>query len=109
MVALLGAAFSAVSYAVALSLKSEDALAPLLNGVAIPLLLLSGILLPMTLAPRWLRRCRTSTRSSTWWTGSARSSAATDVDHGDVGAGVTVALVAVGAWFGTRTFRRESA
>ena len=55
MVGLLGAAFSAASYAVALTLKSEDALAPLLNGIAIPVLLLSGILLPMTLAPKWLR------------------------------------------------------
>ena len=37
-------------------LKSEDALAPLLNRVSVPVLLLSGILLPMTLAPTWLRR-----------------------------------------------------
>ena len=56
VVALLGAAFSAVSYAVALTLKSEDALAPLLNAVAMPVLLLSGILLPMTLAPGWLEK-----------------------------------------------------
>ena len=46
----LGAAFSALSYAAALRLKSEDALAPLFNGLAIPLLLLSGILLPMSIA-----------------------------------------------------------
>src|SRR4051812_1648902 len=54
-VGLLGAAFSSLSYAAALRLKSEDALAPLVNGLAIPILLLSGILLPMSLAPRWLR------------------------------------------------------
>ena len=36
-------------------LKSEDALAPLVNGIALPLLLLSGILLPMALAPDWLQ------------------------------------------------------
>lgn len=51
----LGAAFASLSYAAALRLRSEDALAPLLNGLALPLLLLSGILLPMTLAPAWLR------------------------------------------------------
>ena len=39
----------------ALTLKSEDALAPLLNSVTLPLLLLSGILLPMALAPDWLQ------------------------------------------------------
>src|SRR3954447_10783560 len=54
VVAALGAAFSSASYAAALTLKSEDALAPLANGLAVPLLLLSGILLPMSLAPGWL-------------------------------------------------------
>jgi ABC-2 type transport system permease protein len=46
---------SPLSYTVALWLKSEDALAPFLNAVALPVLLLSGILLPMSLAPRWLQ------------------------------------------------------
>ena len=40
VVALLAAAFSSLSYAAALVLKSEDALAPLLNGIAVPVLLL---------------------------------------------------------------------
>ena len=54
--ALLAAAFASASYAIALTLKSEDALAPLMNGIALPLLLLSGILLPITAAtaPAWL-------------------------------------------------------
>jgi len=56
IVALLAMAFSSASYGTALALKSEDALAPLANGIALPALLLSGILLPMTLAPLWLRR-----------------------------------------------------
>src|SRR3982751_2299211 len=55
VIALLGAAFSSVSYALALTLKSEDAFAPLLNAVVLPVLLLSGILLPMKLGPEWLR------------------------------------------------------
>ena len=46
---------SAVSYGVALQVKSEDALAPLMNTVAQPVLLLSGILLPLTFAPGWLQ------------------------------------------------------
>src|SRR6266511_1343557 len=56
IVALLGATFASLSYAVALIPKSEDALAPLLTGLALPLLLLSGILLPMSLGPKWLQR-----------------------------------------------------
>ena len=47
---------SSASYAIALKVKSEDALAPLMNTVAQPVLLLSGILLPLVFAPTWLRR-----------------------------------------------------
>jgi ABC-2 type transport system permease protein len=55
LVALLGAAFSFISNAIGIATKSEDALAPLVNTLALPILLLSGILLPMTLAPAWLQ------------------------------------------------------
>ena len=55
LIGLLGAAFSFISNAIGIATKSEDALAPLVNALALPILLLSGILLPMTLAPRWLQ------------------------------------------------------
>jgi ABC-2 type transport system permease protein len=55
LLALVGLVMAPISYTFALMLKSEDALAPLLNGIALPLLLLSGILLPLTLAPEWLQ------------------------------------------------------
>ncbi|HEX6969918.1 MAG TPA: ABC transporter permease [Micromonosporaceae bacterium] len=55
LLALISLATSSVSYGVALVVKSEDALAPLMNTVAQPVLLLSGILLPMSLAPKWLQ------------------------------------------------------
>jgi ABC-2 type transport system permease protein len=109
VVALLGAAFSSISYALALTLKSEDALAPLLNGVAIPVLLLSGILLPMSIAPKWLQdvsnvnplkhiveAVRALFRGDLW------------VSTVVWGLGLTVGLVLVGTWYGTSTFRRES-
>ena len=109
VVALLGAAFSAVSYALALTLKSEDAFAPLLNAVVLPVLLLSGILLPMSLAPGWLQAVSdvnplkhvvdgvrslfdgSYTSATAWW-----------------GLGLTLAMAALGWWFGVRRFRRES-
>jgi ABC-2 type transport system permease protein len=56
LLGLVGLMLSALSNAIALKLRSEDALAPLMNGVAQPLLLLSGILLPLALAPVWLQR-----------------------------------------------------
>ncbi|MEF2978887.1 ABC transporter permease [Subtercola sp. YIM 133946] len=55
LVVLLGASCSSASYALALTTKSEDALAPILNTVALPILLLSGILLPMSIGPQWLQ------------------------------------------------------
>jgi ABC-2 type transport system permease protein len=55
LLALIALVMAPMSYAAALVLKSEDAFAPLVQGVTMPLLLLSGILLPMALAPDWLR------------------------------------------------------
>ncbi len=56
LLALIALMTSALSYGIALVVKSEDALAPLMNTVAQPVLLLSGILLPLAFAPLWLRR-----------------------------------------------------
>jgi ABC-2 type transport system permease protein len=55
LLALIGLMLSAASYALALKLRSEDSLAPVMNALSMPLLLLSGILLPMTYAPGWLQ------------------------------------------------------
>jgi ABC-2 type transport system permease protein len=52
LLALMALMLSAVSYALALKLRSEDALAPLMNAVSMPILLLSGILLPLS---GWLK------------------------------------------------------
>jgi ABC-2 type transport system permease protein len=55
LLALLGLMMTPVSYAIALWLGSEDAFAPLIFTATLPLLLLSGVLLPLTFAPGWLR------------------------------------------------------
>ncbi len=54
LLGLIAMMTSALSYGIALKVKSEDALAPLMNTVAQPVLLLSGILLPLAFAPAWL-------------------------------------------------------
>lgn len=56
---LLGLALSSVSYGLALRIQREDALAQLINFVTLPLVLLSGVTLPLTLAPVWLQRVAT--------------------------------------------------
>lgn len=55
LVVLIGLLQASRSYALALLLKNEDALAPTLNFFFLPALLLSGIALPLALAPAWLR------------------------------------------------------
>ncbi len=109
LVALLGAALSAVSYALALRIRSEEAFAPLLNTVTLPVLLLSGILLPMTLAPAWLQAVAAANPFSHVVAG-ARAAFAGDLG-GPVLVGAAVAAVAAvlaGVW-GVRTFHREAA
>ncbi len=53
-VAVLTVALASLSYALAMRLESPEGFAPVINTVNLPVMLLSGILLPMALAPRWL-------------------------------------------------------
>jgi ABC-2 type transport system permease protein len=55
LVLIGGLMMGSCSYAVALLVKNEGSLAAAVNLVALPLLLLSGIMLPLTLAPQILR------------------------------------------------------
>jgi len=110
LVCLLALGVSAASYAMGLILKEEDAFAPFIQGVSLPLLLLSGVLLPMSLAPTWLRRL-SQINPLTHVVDATRA-----LFHGHFGVssvgwgvGVTVALAALLAWWGTRTFQRSSA
>jgi ABC-2 type transport system permease protein len=110
IVGMLGIALSSLSYAAGLWLKSEDALAPLLNMIAVPVLLLSGILLPMSLAPRWLQRLAAVNPFSHVVEG-ARAAFRDDLTDPSLAIGlVASALLAVlGLATATRTFQRESA
>jgi len=91
-------------------LKSEDAFAPLLNSITIPLLLLSGILLPMSLAPDWLRVIATFNPFA-HAVDAAR--AAFTGSFGDpeiaIGVGVMAVLAAIAVWVAGRAFGRSVA
>ena len=109
-IVLVAIGLASVSYAVALLLKSEDAFAPLINSVILPLVLLSGIMLPMTLGPGWLQ-------------GVARISpfryiidAMREAYRGHYfdtlvveGLVVAVGVAALFLWLGSRVFVRENA
>ncbi|HUY96223.1 MAG TPA: ABC transporter permease [Verrucomicrobiae bacterium] len=55
LVALIGLTMGSIAYALALWLGDENSYAPLIFTASLPLLLLSGVLLPLSLAPTWLR------------------------------------------------------
>jgi ABC-2 type transport system permease protein len=97
MLALISLMTSAVSYGVALVVKSEDALAPLMNTVAQPVLLLSGILLPLTFAPGWLQGIANWNPFS-WAVDGTRALFRGDLGSSDVWQGLVImAVLAVAA------------
>ena len=110
IVCLLAIGISAASYAMGLILKDEDAFAPFIQGVSLPLLLLSGVLLPMTLAPAWLETA-SKVNPLTHVVDGTRSLFRGDFGDPDVllGTGIAIALSALLAWWGTRVFQRQSA
>lgn len=55
LLALLTTITSSFGNTMGVLLKSEDRYAPLVHGINLPILLLSGTLLPMSLAPHWLQ------------------------------------------------------
>jgi ABC-2 type transport system permease protein len=107
---LIGLSVAPLSYAAALILKSEDAFAPLINAIALPLLLLSGILLPMALAPDWLQFLSTI-NPLTHAVDAARALFNADWGNPDIRIGVLItSIFAVFAiWVGSRAFSRSVA
>lgn len=55
LLVVIGVTMASASYGMALALKEENALASTVNLFALPLLLLSGVMLPLSLAPEVLR------------------------------------------------------
>ena len=53
-VALLTLSLASLSYALALKVRTPQEFGPAINALAMPSMLLSGLMLPMTLAPGWL-------------------------------------------------------
>ena len=110
LLALIGLMMSPVSYMLALVLKSEDSLAPVVNGVALPLLLLSGVMLPMSLAPDWLQ---TVARFNPLYHAVAAMRALFNASYGDseivFGTALLVILAMVTMTLGARSFSRAAA
>jgi ABC-2 type transport system permease protein len=110
LVALIGLGMSSLAYAAALALKSEDSYAPLIFTLSLPLLLLSGVLLPLNLAPQWLQDIAKANPLS------YAVNAARDLFNGKgfdqavfEGLAIMAALAVVGVLVGARRFTRAIA
>jgi ABC-2 type transport system permease protein len=107
---ILAGSTAAAGYALALTVKTEDVLASVANGVSLPILLLSGILLPMTLAPQWLQSVSDVIPIKHIVEGIRDLFAGTGWNAGILWAIIwTLILAVAGTWIGTRTFRRQNA
>ncbi len=110
LVALIGLGMASLAYAAALALKSEDSYAPLIFTLSLPLLLLSGVLLPLALAPVWLQDIAKANPLS------YAVNAARDLFNGKgfdqavfEGLAIMAALAIVGVLIGARRFTRAIA
>jgi len=110
LVCVLALGISGASYSMGIILKDEDAFAPFVQGVSLPLLLLSGVFLPMSLAPTWLHNL-SRINPLVYLVDASRSLFVGDYSATNVVVGIIVTAVLTGllAWWGTRTFQRMSA
>jgi ABC-2 type transport system permease protein len=109
-VAVLATSLSALSYTLGMAVKSEMALGPMLNGVTLPLLLLSGVLLPMSFAPQWLDLMSRVTPFR-YIVDAVREAFLGHVTAGALvpAAAITAGLAVLAMALAVRTFRRQSA
>lgn len=110
--AVLAITLSSGSYALAMVLKSEAAFPSLMNAVLLPLLLLSGVLLPVTeqLAPGWLYNLA-RINPLTHVVDAERAAFRGDLSSTGLltGSLVLLFMAALALLWGTRTFQKENA
>ena len=106
LLALFTAACSATSSALGIRLKQIGSLAAVVTGVQLPLTLLAGILLPLSLGPDWLRVLG-HLNPMYYTVEAARDLSAGTISTTAVGTGflVTVAAAVLAQWWGTRSYR----
>ncbi|GAA3548401.1 ABC transporter permease [Nonomuraea rosea] len=109
LVVVLGTSLAALSYAVALTMN-EQLFAPVMSTAVLPLVLLSGSFLPMSMAPGWLDAI-SHISPFRYVLEALRDLFAGHYLTGTVGVGaaVTVVFAAVSLTIGTRVFNRENA
>jgi ABC-2 type transport system permease protein len=109
MMVLTGSLLASCSYGLAMRLKQEDALASVVNTFATPLMLLSGITLPLTLAPKVIRSIA-SVNPLAYEVTASRSLFIGNFADSSIVVGVVLlsALAALAFWWAIRSFRKAA-
>jgi ABC-2 type transport system permease protein len=110
LIALIGLFTASISYAVALSVREENIYASIVFTASLPILLLSGVLLPMGLAPGWLRNIAAANPLS-YAVDAARAVFRDQLTNPSVTKGVAIMLILsiVAIVIGARSFGRAVA
>ncbi|MET9631257.1 ABC transporter permease [Lentzea sp. NPDC006480] len=112
VVSLFAVFVATCSYSVALRLKNERSVSALINAVMLPLLLLSGTLVPITevLAPKWLYSL-SRLNPVTYMMDAARATFRGDLNLHSIGPGLVIlsTLTLASIWWGTKTIAQEDA
>jgi ABC-2 type transport system permease protein len=108
---LLTLTVASCSHALALRVKTQTAFTALTSPILVPLMLLSGVLIPITtgLAPRWLF-ILSKFNPLTYVVDAGRATFRGDFGSNAVWLGclVLLAITAASVWWGGRTFQREN-
>ncbi|MFE0873636.1 ABC transporter permease [Streptomyces smyrnaeus] len=110
LVGLLAASLASLSYALAMRVGSPQEFAPVINSLNMPAMLLSGILLPMALAPGWLDTLSRFVPFR-YVVDAVRDAFTGHYTDGSLalGAAVAAALAVVSLGLGTQVFRKVGA
>ena len=108
--AVIAIAMASMSYAFAIIFKSEDTLASTLNTIALPISLLSGIMLPLTLAPLWLRNL-SKLNPFSYAVNASRALFAGNIKDGDVVIGflIIILLAIITFWWAVKSLKKMAA
>ncbi len=110
LLSLVTASTSATSSALGITLREIGSLAAIWTGLNLPILLLSGVLLPLSLAPRWMR-VLAHVNPLYYVVEASRQLAAGTIATSTVGEGFLVmgVLTMLVFWWSTKTYRRAAA
>ncbi len=110
MVLLVGVAMASLSYAISLATKDESALASITNTFYLPIMLLSGIMLPISVAPQWIK---TAALFNPFYYAVEGARCLFDGDYGNTmvlkGFGVVIALCVLMIWLALRALKKMAA